>query len=98
LEMLPEESWRAADELWFALHRDGAESAYLSSRYALGDALVDEAIILTSPIDTADLCDVRVVACTMKGAFDEAVRWGREGLRALKTELPELEKADLEAE
>lgn len=96
LEVLPEASWRAADELWFSLHRDAVECAYLARRYALGDALMNEALILASPLDKATLCDVRVVACTMRGALDEALRWGREGLRALDTDLPAL--ADLAAE
>lgn len=98
LEILPEASWREGDELWLSLHREAVECAYLSRRHALGDALMNEALILAAPLDKANLCHIRVEACTMRGAFDEAVRWARDGLQALDVDLPEPAKVDLEVE
>jgi signal transduction histidine kinase len=59
---------------------------------------MEEALTHATPLERADLCDVRVVASTMEGALEEAVRWGRDGLRALGEDFPELAEADLEAE
>lgn len=90
IELLgPDGGWRAERDLAFRLHRDAAECAVLAGEDRRSEDLVAATRAHPlSPFEAAELVDLEVVACSMRGEFDEAIRRGRDGLAALGIELP----------
>ncbi|WP_169791657.1 AAA family ATPase [Sandaracinus amylolyticus] len=88
--LLAADPWRTHPELCFALHRDAAEAAYVVGDHERAEALVEAAIRhAPSRFEKAALYSLRLLAADARGAYREATRWGREGLRILGVELPE---------
>jgi predicted ATPase/signal transduction histidine kinase len=95
ITLLPQDAWHADHDLAFLLHRDAVECAYFGGNSAVAEALFEAAREhVRSPLEAADLCDLRVVASTVRSNYSEAVRWGREGLRALGVELPDVQLSE----
>lgn len=81
---LPADSWRDEPGLSFDIHRELAESAYLTARLTIAEQLIDTALAHASgAIAKADLYGMRVLAATVAGDWAGALRWGREGLLVL---------------
>jgi predicted ATPase len=92
LELLPGEAWRSRHELALLLHRQAAECAHLTGAHALAEALIRDALPhVTSDREKVDLYETHVIAYTISRNFQEALRWGRKGLRLMGQELPERE-------
>jgi predicted ATPase/signal transduction histidine kinase len=89
MALLPEDAWRAHHELAFSLHRHAIECSYLTGNPALGERLFHSALEhVEAPLEKAALYDVRVVASTLVGDFEQAVAWGAKGLALTGVELP----------
>ncbi|NUP14394.1 MAG: AAA family ATPase [Polyangiaceae bacterium] len=89
MDLLPPDAWQSLHALTMALHRHAAESAYLCGELALANAIMEAALDnATTSFEKAELCVIRVEASNMRLAFADALRWGREGLLLLGTELP----------
>ena len=79
--LLPDDSWQAQPGLTFAIHRELAESAYLSGQHAAADELIEQALAhAPSRVARSDLYSLRVLASTVVGDWSAALHWGREGL------------------
>lgn len=78
---LPADAWTSYAALAWTLHRELAESAYLAGRHAEAERMV-EAVLAHAPskIARAELYSLRVLAATVAGDWNGALRWGREGL------------------
>ena len=81
VRQLPVGAWEEHAALAYGIHRELAECAYLSGRHAQAERLVDIALEhAPSEVARADLYSLRVLAATVAGDWDGALRWGREGL------------------
>ncbi len=86
---LPAEPWLAQSELTFTLHRELAESAYLTGQHARAEELIEIALAhASSKVAKADLYSLRVLAATVVGNWPSALRWGHEGLAVFGHEWP----------
>ncbi|AWG45992.1 MULTISPECIES: AAA family ATPase [unclassified Massilia] len=103
VRQLPPGAWQDHPALSFALHRELAESAYLSGRHAQAEQLIETALAhAPSSVARADLYSLRVLAATVASDWGGALRWGREGLavfgHAWPLEgLPEANEAEAQA-
>jgi len=89
IELLPSDAVTTRHTLWFRLHRDAAQCAYFSDEQALADSLVAAALEDASgPVEEADLINIRIIACTVRGDYEGAIALGREGLSRFEVELP----------
>lgn len=81
---LPADAWSAEPGLSFEIHRELAESAYLTGRHALAEQVLGVALDhAPDNIAKADLYGMRVLAATVAGDWAGALHWGREGLLVL---------------
>ncbi len=86
---LPDASWDEQSELTFALHRELAESAYLTGQHTRAEELIEMALAYApSKVAKADLYALRVLAATVVGDWTGALRWGRDGLAVFGHEWP----------
>lgn len=94
IQLLPREQWRWRHEQVFRMHREAAECAYLSGDHPLAAELVRTALeYAPSRLERAGLHSILVLASANTARFDEAIRWGMEGLRLFGLELPEHDAA-----
>ncbi|WP_163991506.1 AAA family ATPase [Pyxidicoccus caerfyrddinensis] len=90
IELLPREQWGSRQEQVFRLHREAAECAYFSGDIVLAGELMRTALEhAPSRLEKANLHCLLVLANAINARFDEALRWGLEGLRLFGMELPE---------
>lgn len=90
LECLPPEAWRSNRDLWFSLHRERAECAFLCGDFDLAGRLVQEALEQDlSTWEKADLYRLLAVRSTTAGDFGQALEWIRQGLRLFGMDLPD---------
>ncbi len=90
IALLPPPAWEAHHDLAFALHRDAAECAYFAGDTVTAEELMETAARhAQSRLEKASLCDIRVVACTIRVDYPEAIRHGREALRLFGLDLPD---------
>ncbi|MFT3839004.1 MAG: AAA family ATPase [Myxococcaceae bacterium] len=87
--LTPAGGWEQHFELTFTVHRELGECAYLTGRHAEAEKLL-EAAIAHAPTRVAkvDLYSLRVLAATVGGDSERALRWGREGLAVFGLEWP----------
>jgi PAS domain S-box-containing protein len=90
LGLLPAEPWSTRwHELWFALVRDAAECAALTGDHAACERLIEEAWERAdAPLEKAVFCHVLAQSNALRGAHEDAIRHGRQGLRLLGIDLP----------
>ncbi|WNG48708.1 AAA family ATPase [Archangium minus] len=89
LELLPRNAWRSHYELAFPLHREAAECAHLAGDQQLAAKLVSSAMThAASRSEKAELYTLQLLGCMARQAFQEGLKWGREGLRLFDLELP----------
>jgi predicted ATPase/signal transduction histidine kinase len=89
IAFLPADAWQSWHQFAFLLHKDAVECAHVTGDRTLAQELFEDAWThAESQLEQADLCDVRLVACSVEGAYAEAIRWGRDGLSRLGLELP----------
>jgi predicted ATPase/signal transduction histidine kinase len=96
LELLSQDAWRSRPELALLLHRQAAECAHLTGDHALAEALIQAALPhVASDLEKVNLYEVHAIAYHIARKYQEALRWGREGLRLMGQEPPErdLERA-----
>jgi PAS domain S-box-containing protein len=91
LELLSPEPWSTdSHDLWFGLVRDAAECAASCGDHLQCERLVEDGLWRTEvPLEKAELCHVLAQSHALRGAHEEAIRRGREGLRSLGVDLPE---------
>jgi predicted ATPase/signal transduction histidine kinase len=90
MSLLPPNAWESLHDLAFLLHRSAAECAYLAGESGLGGELLEVATRNAgSRLERATLCNVRIVACTLRVDYPAAIRWGREALRLFDLDVPE---------
>ncbi|MQM36715.1 Serine/threonine-protein kinase PknD [wastewater metagenome] len=94
MSRLPGDIWERDPALAYALYRERGELEYLNSDFEAAERYVSEAIARETDIfRRADLYYMRVVQCTLRAHYTEAVAVGREALAQFGEVLPE---ADLE--
>ncbi|QRK07690.1 AAA family ATPase [Archangium violaceum] len=94
IALLPRDAWRANHSLAFSLHREAAECAHLAGDQRLAERLVSSAMThAASRAEKADLYTLQLISCMARQAFQEGIRWGREGLRLFALELPSRQDA-----
>ncbi|WP_116918900.1 diguanylate cyclase [Tamilnaduibacter salinus] len=87
---LPGDLWERDPMLAHDLYRERAELEYLNSRFVVSRQYALEAIDRESdPLRQADLYWMRIVQCTLRAQYDEAVSIAREALKRLGEELPD---------
>jgi predicted ATPase/signal transduction histidine kinase len=88
IALLPASAWETSRELYFSLHREAIECAYVTGENELGDQLFEEALSRSpSRLLKADLCGLRAVANIGRIAHQEGVHWGLVGLRDFGVDL-----------
>jgi predicted ATPase/signal transduction histidine kinase len=89
LELLPREAWQSSHELALTLHRQAAECAHLTGDHAFAETLIQAALPhVTSDLEKLSLYEIHIIAYVISRNHEEAIRWGREGLRLLGQEPP----------
>ncbi|WP_224366223.1 sensor histidine kinase [Hyalangium versicolor] len=92
LALLPSEAWQSRHELALALHQQAAECAHLTGDHALAEAIIQAALPqVTSDLERVGLYEVHVLAYSIMHNYEEALRWGKEGLRLMGEAPPESE-------
>ncbi|NUP07515.1 MAG: AAA family ATPase [Polyangiaceae bacterium] len=87
IAQLPSDAWHTHHELALSLHREAAECAYVTGEYAVSDALVDTGLAHSdTPIERADLHNLRVISETARAAWAPALRHGWAALAELGVE------------
>lgn len=90
LSLLGDAGWESAYDLCFALHVEGAESAYLSGAPGIAEALFQVALPRAeTSLAKARVQNLRVVLYLSVGKLSDALRAGLDGLAALGVRLPE---------
>jgi predicted ATPase/signal transduction histidine kinase len=90
LDLLGPAAWSGQHDLVFRAHREAAGCAFLSGQQPLGDELVDRAMAhAVTREEHASLYALRIMDRSTRGLFEEAIRWGCDGLRALGIAVPE---------
>ncbi len=92
--------WDEDHGLCMAVHRALAENSFLAGRFEATEQVAREALQRAGdPLDAAQLYRLLVVMHTVQSTYEDAIRLGREGLRALGIEVPEHDlRAHLDAE
>ncbi|WP_257459359.1 AAA family ATPase [Archangium lipolyticum] len=90
IALLPREQWPQHRVQVFHLHKEAAECAYFASDPELSGQLVHTALeYAPSHLEKVDLYIIQLLARLMHANYQEALQWGREGLRLFGMELPE---------
>jgi len=77
-------------DLFFALHKELAETEYLNGNFERAEELISSTLKRTrSAIEKADLYQLSIVLYATQAKYDEAIQAGRKGLTLLDIELPE---------
>ena len=89
LDLLESTGGMPERELRFCLLREATECAYLNGQQDLADGLAEAALAAAaSPVEQADIYNIRVIACATRPAPEEAIEWGRKGLALFGLVLP----------
>ncbi|UEX77822.1 diguanylate cyclase [Sediminicurvatus halobius] len=95
MEALPADIWEREPALAADLWRERSELEYLNSEFETAERFLAEAIAREpDPVRAADLHHLRVVQCTLRARYGDAVAAAAEGLAPLGEHLP---RADFEA-
>lgn len=95
---LPQGAWEAHYDLAFALHREQAESEYMSGRADHADALFADLLVRSrTDAERAELISLRMILLSTQGRFAEGMVAARAGLRLFGVELPEDPMASMAA-
>ncbi|WP_437320058.1 AAA family ATPase [Sorangium sp. So ce385] len=90
LSLLGPRGWEEDYALCFALHRERAESEWLSGNEKHAEASIRELLgHARSRLERAEVYNLRILVHTMRGEFEDVLRVGREGVALFGIELPE---------
>ncbi len=90
--------WRQDPTLAFEVYLSASECAFLTNHPQIGEQLFWEGLSQSvNRYQRAQFYILRVMECTMRGKFEEAISWGRKGLFLFHIDVPEKE-IDLEVE
>ncbi|MCA9715932.1 MAG: AAA family ATPase, partial [Myxococcales bacterium] len=88
IRLLAGGGWQEAPALAFSLHIERVECEFLSGRFDVAESLFGELLERTrSPIERAQVHNLRIVLYSTLGKFADAVAAGREGLALFAIEL-----------
>jgi predicted ATPase/signal transduction histidine kinase len=89
IDLLPAEAWQTDYELMYALHRQGAEAAYLSGNFDRAEILYQEALAQVQlPLDKAVIYRVQMTQYQLQGRNAEAIAIQRQSLQLLGWSMP----------
>jgi predicted ATPase/signal transduction histidine kinase len=90
LDLFPPEARHSHRPLLFRVHRDALQLALFTGDEAQAARVGEAAAALAgTAIERAQLLDVRMVCCSMRGAYPQALAYGREALAQLGVTLPD---------
>ncbi len=90
IELLATDSWETEYHLTRQLYLETAELNYLIGNFERSQFLIHLALPQSqSPIEKAELFDRLITLHTMLGEYEQAIEFGRQGLRLLGVELPQ---------
>ncbi|MBD2329849.1 ATP-binding sensor histidine kinase [Alkalinema sp. FACHB-956] len=90
IELLPTNAWETDYALVYALHRHGAEAAYLSSDFDRAEALYQVALAQAqNPLDQAVIYRVQMTQYQLQGRNAEAIAIQRQSLELLGWSIPQ---------
>jgi predicted ATPase/signal transduction histidine kinase len=92
IDLLPPSAWQTDYALMYALHRDGAESAYLCGNFDQAEALYVIALTWAkTPLDQATIYRIQMTQYQLQGRNAEAIAIQRQSLKLLGWEVPDTE-------
>ncbi|MBD2041157.1 AAA family ATPase [Microcoleus sp. FACHB-672] len=89
IELLAINSWQQQYELTLSLHEEAAEIAYLKVDFVLMERFIDAVVSQAQTVlDKVKVYEVKILAYTALGQFNEAINIGLEVLKLLGIRLP----------
>ena len=89
IALLPEDAWESHRHDTFALHREAVQFAGLAGELQLADELFARTLARAeSPVEKADLYNIRMYSSIAQTAREDALEWGIKGVRLFGIELP----------
>ncbi|MCC3447850.1 MAG: AAA family ATPase [Microcoleus sp. PH2017_39_LGB_O_B] len=90
IELLAADSWETEYNLTRELYLEAAELNYLIGNFEQSQFLIHSALSqLQLAVEKAEFFDRLITLHTMLGEYEEAIKFGRQGLRLLGVELPQ---------
>ena len=92
INLLTPDTWNNQYELTFSLYREKAEIEYLNGNFHECETLVKQIIpYIKSNVEKAELYNIMVVQYTLQGKYLEGINVGRDALKLLDIDLPEVD-------